>query len=864
MTETKSKSIEKVSQSESVASRNGTPARLPGNLVSEGTPGFADVQSAAGNLAVQRLARRAAGNTPPQAGPATQTALRHSGSGAQLPSSVHVPMENAFHSDFSAVRIHDDAQASEASHELNAQAFTLGRDIYFGAGRYQPDTMQGRYLLAHELTHTIQQGQSSVASTVQSFQDISQPGDPLEQEAEATAQAVLSGVTTPNVGSGDVPMIQRFDLFGSSPPKTQRELIDAALASKEPADVKKIDDFGQASEKEKFDLIDILLNQFWVGPRDEYALEEIWNSFGDEVLAVGSAHFDVWKKCVDRGAELDNLKAVEKVKAKFKLDVKAIAINYLFTNREYVLSEIESLGLLKPEGEIQPEQEQAMQEIQEAAKKVDQAQKAQAQLRLIQVGYEYKPPPGEYNGPGPYEPPSGEYSEPTPMQEASFDPERPPQVGPKGDEQPPLATWQQVKDVYDKLTAVITGFSNAYPAIYALVGEDAAGGKVAQVAQDDPKKARAVIDQALRRVFQKIEEAVSKIDNDDIDYRDLIPIHSQLFEGMPAPSGTPWGDPLYKWIAEDIIGDYKAKEFWINLGLSTLAAAAFVVAELATAGSATFFIAAGVGLGIGALQAGKSWENYFNLALAAQTNVKPEMALVSRGQASAALVGAILNTAFFFIQAYGTVARGVQGIAGAAERAALKEAERKEVEQVAREAAEQVTQQAAARGLRAVNVNDIGVVFEKGARGVVAEVDEVAGIIQNVTANQATELRQLAEIAASRGTQSLEEVIPNFNNLPASVRLFLRTPSSHAFYKARFGTALQHMAEGALTESGATAQYGLIFRRGAVGGIPDVQMSLSNGTRAVLDWTTPGMAGKIGKYDANDVSFLIELLQPGP
>ena len=66
-------------------------------------------------------------------------------------------MESRFGSDFSGVRVHTDSRAVGAAGTLNAQAFTRGQDIYFGDGRYQPDTPSGQRLLAHELTHVVQQ-----------------------------------------------------------------------------------------------------------------------------------------------------------------------------------------------------------------------------------------------------------------------------------------------------------------------------------------------------------------------------------------------------------------------------------------------------------------------------------------------------------------------------------------------------------------------------------------------------------------------------------------------------------------------------------------------------------------------------------
>ncbi len=79
------------------------------------------------------------------------------GSGQPLPQSERAFFESRFGSDFSQVHVHADSQAAEMAASVNARAFTLGQDIVFGAGQYAPGTIKGKHLLAHELTHTIQQ-----------------------------------------------------------------------------------------------------------------------------------------------------------------------------------------------------------------------------------------------------------------------------------------------------------------------------------------------------------------------------------------------------------------------------------------------------------------------------------------------------------------------------------------------------------------------------------------------------------------------------------------------------------------------------------------------------------------------------------
>lgn len=79
------------------------------------------------------------------------------GGGEPIPHKTRSEMETGFGADFSDVRIHRDTPAQAIARDLNAQAFTSGKNIYFNSGRYNPDSPGGKRLLAHELTHTIQQ-----------------------------------------------------------------------------------------------------------------------------------------------------------------------------------------------------------------------------------------------------------------------------------------------------------------------------------------------------------------------------------------------------------------------------------------------------------------------------------------------------------------------------------------------------------------------------------------------------------------------------------------------------------------------------------------------------------------------------------
>jgi len=86
----------------------------------------------------------------------------------------------------SDVRIHRDADAAALARSVSARAFTVGSDIFFGPGEYEPSTRGGRELLAHELVHVVQQRGASSEGPL----TVSQPGDSLEREAEAVARDI--------------------------------------------------------------------------------------------------------------------------------------------------------------------------------------------------------------------------------------------------------------------------------------------------------------------------------------------------------------------------------------------------------------------------------------------------------------------------------------------------------------------------------------------------------------------------------------------------------------------------------------------------------------------------------------------------
>lgn len=111
--------------------------------------------------------KEASGNTSTVSDVVSDKIQLTKGHGASLDTSTKNFMESRFGTDFSNVRIHTDSQSVALSSELNARAFTVGNDVYFNSGKYSPESSTGKHLLAHELTHVVQQNDSLQMKMIQ-------------------------------------------------------------------------------------------------------------------------------------------------------------------------------------------------------------------------------------------------------------------------------------------------------------------------------------------------------------------------------------------------------------------------------------------------------------------------------------------------------------------------------------------------------------------------------------------------------------------------------------------------------------------------------------------------------------------------
>lgn len=184
------------------------------------------LQRSLGNRALQ-AALSAAGAGPLRAGPGAPSVVPSSieqfieasrGRGFPMDPATLTKMEAAFGRDFSGVLLHTDAAAGAAAQGLGADAFTVGTDIYFAQGRYQPGTRAGDHLLSHELTHTVQQG--GAPPSLGTKMTVGSAADPEEREAEQVASRVAGGpkASTPGSAASPGPAVRRQEEGGAPAP----------------------------------------------------------------------------------------------------------------------------------------------------------------------------------------------------------------------------------------------------------------------------------------------------------------------------------------------------------------------------------------------------------------------------------------------------------------------------------------------------------------------------------------------------------------------------------------------------------------------------------------------------------------------
>lgn len=149
--------------------------------------------------------------------------------GEPLAPDVRTEMEGRLGHDFGDVRVHSDAAAHDSAKSVSAHAYTVGSNVVFQRDKYDPSSTSGKTMLAHELTHVVQQRAGAVDGTpAPGGIRVSDPSDRFEREAAANAEQVMS-TPGPAAVSPAAPSIQREE----APEEEQEEQVQGIFVQRE-------------------------------------------------------------------------------------------------------------------------------------------------------------------------------------------------------------------------------------------------------------------------------------------------------------------------------------------------------------------------------------------------------------------------------------------------------------------------------------------------------------------------------------------------------------------------------------------------------------------------------------------------------
>jgi hypothetical protein len=464
-------------------------------------------------------------------------------------------------------------------------------------------------------------------------------------------------------------------------PAEQKKLIEDGIREKDSGKIKDIEEnaYALANDDQAIEMVLILLNTGWVGPRDEAAIYYIWNSRGKGVIELASKYLFVWNMCIQRGVDsLWSIPDITPIKTEFTQQVAARARRYLDDNKRTVDSELKRYGLDDMTAAPSVEQGRQREKLIQAAITVKKAKEALAKMNNMLIGWTHftGPPPGN----------------PVPSV-AVFNPDLPPplpgQVPLAAEPGQVLATWDEAHKNYERAHAIVDHFTRVYPALFALRGDADLDAFIANPSSSDAPggqlAAMRLMSQALHDTKDNIDKTYPLVNDPKGEFAlELEPIHGQVFGGDPA-----WKDPFRQLVAREAIKEHGNDQFWQTMGLNAVGLASFVVAELSTGGLATILFVAAAGAGVA--QAAASWDRYLTDKAAADTNMSKETALIADDKASDDLITAVIDTVMAFVDVYVAAKGGAKALRAEAEAEA-------KLAGVAEKEAQVVTSRAALEG----------------------------------------------------------------------------------------------------------------------------------------------------------------------
>jgi len=202
-----------------------------------GATGRTDVLDSAGILGLQRAIGNAGVGAMLEEERSPVHDVVNSGGGSPLAPDVREEMQGRLGHDFSDVRVHNDSRAHESAQSVNAHAYTVGSNVVFQRDKYDPGSAAGKTMLAHELTHVVQQRNGPVdGSSAGGGIKVSDPSDRFEREASANAERVMSAPAPAAQLSAASAAVQRHEADEETAQGSFVQRAEAGEEEEEPAE----------------------------------------------------------------------------------------------------------------------------------------------------------------------------------------------------------------------------------------------------------------------------------------------------------------------------------------------------------------------------------------------------------------------------------------------------------------------------------------------------------------------------------------------------------------------------------------------------------------------------------------------------
>lgn len=468
---------------------------------------------------------------------------------------------------------------------------------------------------------------------------------PNQQHLMALQQRHGNSVARRHAQTGNV---QRF-IFGGGPSLYEAftpEQIQTAIDKKSGGDLIYMTNFEAATPTQRDQIAEIILAQ-----REQFAsykvglaLQYLWNSYGTDLLTMDEPRAKLFERCAQSGMHIANIKVInQQLKPILIDDVRAIAKEYTDSNEGYLSAQLTKLGHFN-QADVQAGKRQEIDDVRDIAKKTKDGQNMLDEMKKIPVGY-------EESWANYIRPVEGMMFDPTPLlTEVTFDPESRPRYESYGDAYPVhQATWDNVNALYQMAYATTAQSAGRSPAVYRAWVE----GKLDAIIDSPPEQANHEATDLLITTYYDLLRARSKIDS--VDALDMLPIIEQLRRGKKrGPSSLNWASPFLASAASGLVEKNKLENLASNIGLAIAGTAAFMLAEAATGGLATFALA-GAGFAASGYQAYDSITKATAFGQLADSAVSEESRIISEGQASDAMISAVLDSVGLALDGLGAI-----------------------------------------------------------------------------------------------------------------------------------------------------------------------------------------------------------------